>query len=186
MRRSFRRLTYSVRRRQLERDLAEELETHRSLRQSRLEESGMPRDEAAPASRRALGNVTLALEDVHDVWTWRWLEELARDLRHAARLLRRSPGFTAVAVSSLALGIGVNSAMFTVVQSVLQRPLPYAEPERLMMVYSVGSFGPISFRDGTFTEADYVEFRKLDAFSQLAAFSTFPASVTGDGEAIRA
>ena len=185
MRRFFRRLTCSLRRRQLERDLAEELETHRSLRQARLEASGMPRDEAADASRRALGNVQLALEDVHDIWAWRGLEELGRDLRHAVRLLRRSPGVTSVAVLSLALGIGVNSAMFTVVESVLLRPLPYAEPGRLMMVYSVGSFGPISFREGNFTEADYVEFGKLDTFSQLAAISTFPASVTGDGEPIR-
>lgn len=185
MRRFFRRLTYFLHRRQLERDLAEELETHRSLRQARLEESGVPRDEAARASRRALGNLTLAAEDVHDIWVWRWLEELARDLRHAVRLLRRSPGFTSVAVLSLGLGIGVNSAMFTVVESVLLRPLPYDEPDRLMMVYSVGSFGPVRFRDGNFTEADYVELRKLDAFSQLAAFSTSPASVTGDGEPVR-
>ena len=68
MRSFFRRLTSSLRRRQLERDLAEELETHRSLRQESLEESGMPREEAAHASRRALGNVTLAREDIHDIW----------------------------------------------------------------------------------------------------------------------
>jgi len=185
MRRFFLRLRYWVRHRQLERDLAEELETHRSLRQARLEASGMLRDEAAHASRRALGNVTLAVEDVHDIWAWCRLEELARDMSHAVRLLRRTPSFTSVAVLSLALGIGVNSAMFTVVESVLLRPLPYAEPDRLMMAYSVGSFGPISFRDGNFTEADYVEFQRLDAFSQLAAFSTFPASLTGEGEPIR-
>jgi predicted permease len=185
MGRFFRRLTYWVRRRQLERDLAEELETHRSLRQASLEESGAAPDEALQASRRAIGNVSLAVEDVHDVWAWRWLEECGRDLRHAVRLLRRSPGFTLVAVVSLGLGIGVNSAMFTVVESVLLRPLPYAEPDRLMMVYAVGSFGPIKFRDGNFTEADYVEFQKLDTFSQLAAFSEFPASVTGGGEPIR-
>jgi predicted permease len=132
MRTIFRRLMYWTRRRQHERDLAEELETHRSLRQARLEASGLRAREAAQASRRAIGNVTLALEDVRDIWVWRWLRDFNGDLRHGIRLLRRSPSFTSVAVVSLALGIGANTAIFSLLNVVVLRPLPVADPHQLV------------------------------------------------------
>jgi predicted permease len=141
MRRFFHRLTYWLRRAKLERDLAEEIEIHRALRQERLEESGMAPAEASDASRRALGNVTLAREDVRDLWVFRWLDELARDLRHAIRLLRRSSGFTTVAVASLALGIGANTAIFTLVDAVVLKKLPVAQPERLVVLERVNLRG---------------------------------------------
>ena len=134
MRTLFRRLTYWLHRGQLERDLAEELETHRSLRQARLEESGMAADEAAQASRRALGNITLAREDVQEIWVWRRVEELAQDLRHGVRLLRRSPGFTSVAVLSLALGIGGTAAIFSLIDAAILKPLPVNNPDSLVIV----------------------------------------------------
>ena len=79
------RLQYWINRRQRARDLAEELETHRGYRQNDLERSGLPAGDAAAASRRALGNLTLATEDVRDVWIARWFDELGRDLRHGIR-----------------------------------------------------------------------------------------------------
>src|SRR5262245_56923595 len=85
--------------RQFDRDLADEIETHRTLRQGALEASGIPARDAERASRRALGNVTLAREDARAVWVRRWLDDVGRDLRHAARLLRRSPAFTSVAIA---------------------------------------------------------------------------------------
>jgi predicted permease len=137
----FRRLAHWLRREQLERDLAEELETHRSLRQAHLEESGMPAGQAAQASHRALGNITLAHEDVHEIWVWRRLEEVVQDLCHGVRLLRRSPGFTSVAVLSLAVGIGANTAIFTLVDAVVLKTLPVEEPEQLVVLERVNTRG---------------------------------------------
>ena len=141
MRTFFRRLAHWRRRAQLERDLAEELETHRSLRQARLEESGMPARVAASASRRALGNITLVREDVREIWVSRLVEELAQDLRHGVRLLGRSPGFTSIAVLSLALGIGANTAIFTLVDAVVLKTLPVDEPERLVVLERLNARG---------------------------------------------
>jgi len=172
-------------RRRRDEDLEEEIRTHLAMAARDRVDRGEPPDAARAATHREFGNVALTKEITREMWGWRWLERLVQDLRYGVRMARRSPGLTAVAVLSLALGIGVNSAMFTVVESILLRPLPYAAPDRLIMVYSVGSFGPITFRDGNFTEADYVEMLKLDVFSQLAAYAAYPAAVTGGGEPVR-
>jgi predicted permease len=175
----FRRLTYWVHRRQFERDLAEEVETHRSLRQARLEESGLPRNEAVHASRRALGNVTLALEEAHETWGWPVLEHVARDAAYALRSLRRAPGFTAAAVVTLALGIGVNTAIFSVVNGVLLNPLPYPEPDQLVALYSRTADEPRA-------SSSYPNFldwvRDNHSFSDLAAFREDGLNLIGLGQ----
>src|SRR5262245_5933024 len=128
-------------RRQFDRDLAEELETHRSLRQARLEQDGMTANDAARASRRALGNITLAREDARAVWIARWMDEFLRDLRHGGRLLAGSPGFTVVAVLSLALAVGANTAIFSLVDAVILKTLPVERPEQLVILSRVNSRG---------------------------------------------
>ena len=137
MREWFRRLRHLARQAREEADLREELETHRALRQHQLERHGVSADEAAAVSRRMLGNVTLAREDVRDVWMVRWIDHLRQDLRVGSRMLLKHPGLTASAVISLALGFGANSAVFSVVSPIVLDPLPYRDPSRLVMIWSV-------------------------------------------------
>ncbi len=114
-------------RRAAERDVDEELRLHADLESERQRDSGVPEEEALRAARRRLGNATLIRERTRDVWGWRWLDDLGRDVRHAVRALGRSPGLAAAVVLALALGIGANTAMFSVVRGMLIRPLPYPD-----------------------------------------------------------
>jgi predicted permease len=175
-----------IRRSRLESEMDEELRFHLEARADDLARAGMPRGEAERRARIEFGNVEGYKEHCREARGLRGPDELRQDLRYAFRSFRRNPGFAAVAVVTLALGIGANAAMFTLVESVLLRPLPYRDPARLVMVYSVGSFGPFSWRDGALADPDYLELRTLSAFSQLAAFTTFEASLTGAGEPVRA
>jgi predicted permease len=141
MRTLLNRLRRWQRMRQFERDLAEELETHRLLRQSQLEDAGLATREAEAESRRALGNVRLAREDAREVWVLRWLDEALRDLRHGSRLLLRNPGFSMMAVASLAIGIGANTAIFTLIDAVILRPLPVDAPQQLIVLERINTRG---------------------------------------------
>jgi predicted permease len=127
--------------REFDDDLAVEMETHRALRQAQLEAAGLTSREAESASRRALGNITLAKEDARDVWVLRWLAEALRDLRHGSRLLRRNPGFALMAIASLALGIGANTAIFSLVDAVILRALPVDAPQQLIVLERVNTLG---------------------------------------------
>lgn len=115
-------------------DLREEIETHRALRQAALERDGLGSDDATWASRRAIGNVTLAVEDVRDVWITRAVDELWQEIRIAVRGLRKNPVFTLVAIATLALGIGANTALFSIFNGLILRPLPVRDPGRLALL----------------------------------------------------
>ncbi len=122
----WRRLLFPLRRRQFERDLEEEMRFHLDMKAA---ESG------AAAARRKFGNVALLQEDSREAWGWIALEQLCQDLRYAARTTRKNPGFTAIVVLTLALGVGVNTAIFSFVDRLLFRPLPFPQSERLATLY---------------------------------------------------
>ena len=124
----FRRLLFLVRRSRHDADLRDEIETHRALRQAALERDGLAPEEARRASRRAMGNVTLAVEDAREAWAVRAIDQVWQDIRIAVRGLRKNPGFALVAIGTLALGIGANTALFSIFNSLVLRPLPVPRP----------------------------------------------------------
>jgi putative ABC transport system permease protein len=103
--------------------------------------AGMSETEARQAALRLFGNPTVLREQARDTWSWRWLESLARDTRHGIRRLMRTPSFAFTAILVLALGIGANIALFTVVNAVLLKPLPVAHPDRLVRIYEASRDG---------------------------------------------
>jgi predicted permease len=130
----FDRLLHLLRRSRDDADLREEIEAHRAHRQAAFERDGLAPAMAARASRRALGNVTLAIEDARDVWAVRAVDSAWQDVRAALRVLRKSPGFALVAIGTLALGIGANTALFSIFSSLILRPLPVRDPGSLALL----------------------------------------------------
>jgi predicted permease len=125
------------RRKQREQDLERELRSDLELEAEEHRETGLPPEEARYAARRALGNTALVKEDVRAVWGWSTLEQLLQDLRYGARVLRKNLGFALVAILTLAIGIGANTALFTAMDALLWKLLPVHEPERLVTLTGV-------------------------------------------------
>ena len=126
-----------IERRQLERDLSDELRQHLDEKIEALVADGVPREEARRRAHREFGNVTAIEERGREVWRWQLVEDAWADLRYAWRQWRRTPAFTCAALVTLALGIGANTAVFSVVNGVVLRPLPFPAAERLISVQSV-------------------------------------------------
>src|SRR5882724_4485251 len=130
------------RRRQLRDELAEELREHveeKTEQLMRLE--NLPRAEARQAALRAFGNLALLEEESREVWQWSRLESVLTDLKFAFRRLRKSPGFAGTVLLTLAIGIGANTAVYSVVSSVLLKPLPYPDSNQLLLSLSLNAPG---------------------------------------------
>jgi predicted permease len=153
-------------------------------------ERGEKKEEAEHAARREFGNVELVKEVTRDNWGWRWLRDVADDARHGLRVLRKNPGFTAVAVLTLALGIGANTAIFTLIDAVMLKSLPVANPKQL---YRLGDNNNCCVmvgtqNDGSFVLYSYPLYEDLrdhtPEFTELAAFASYLSdlSVRGRGD----
>jgi len=136
----WRRVKALLKRRQLDRDLEDEMRFHLAMREEKMRAAGLDPEEARYASRRRFGNRSSLQEVCREMWTFVWLEDFWQDVRYALRRLGKNPGFTVVVVLTLALGIGASTAVFSVVDPLLFRRLPYPRDEQLV---SVGYLGPV-------------------------------------------
>jgi predicted permease len=172
--RAWHRIQFRWRRERYARELAEELEFHFEQKQAECRRSGIGSESSVDFSRRQMGNMTLAKEECRDMWSFLKFERILQDLRHAARMYAQTPVFTAICILSIALGIGGNAAMFSLVNALLVRPLPYSHPERLVRITGIYPRAAVPF------------FREQSRAMEIAAISAgSEVNLTGQGEASR-
>jgi len=202
-----RKLAFWLRRDQFTDDLREEMELHVELRARKLHSDGIRADLAPNQARRRFGNLTTHYETSAAVWGWSSFERLLQDLRQGVRSLRKAPGFTTVAVLTLAVGLGVNTAIFSLIDAVVLRPLPYPDSGRLVSLYEkTTGQGPANLSssgaklggaaDPARTEvsvANLADYRAARAFDGLAHCQLTSKALTGlaapeqlDGETVSA
>lgn len=164
----------------LDSEFSDELEIHLALLQERYARQGMNPGEARGAAIRQLGGITRVKENVHERRTLPLLETVCQDTSYAIRQLRKSPAFTVAALLTLALGIGANTAIFSVVNAVLLTPLPYRDPDRLVMVWERNLHR--GWPHNIVSAANFLDWREHNhVFTELAIFKTRAFSVSGNG-----
>jgi predicted permease len=177
-----RRLSMLLRRGQFDADLEEEMRLHLELRERERLRAGLTQADARSSARRRFGNPTAIKEISHMTWGWQWFEDLLQDVTYGVRAMLRSPGITIVALLSLALGIGANTAIFSLMDAVMLRSLPVKEPQRLVL-FGNGTDSGIS--DGfpnqdLFSYPFYREIQKKnEVFSEMAAVFSMTNQIHG-------
>src|SRR5438046_452093 len=165
-------------REQGEKDLSDELRDHLERKTEEYRGRGMTQEEARRRARLDLGGIEQTKEKCRDARRVNWIQDFIQDLRYGLRMLRRFPGFTLVAVLSVALGIGANTAVFSVVNTVLLSPLPYSDADRLALV----NYRVMQPRSGSFelTPAAFLELRRANkSFEGIADFTAADFNLSG-------
>ena len=167
-------------RRDRDAEVEREFEAHLALEVEEQQDSGLPPEEARYAARRAFGNTTRIQEDVREIWSAIWVKRFARDVKYAARSLRKSPGFAAVAILTLALGIGANTAIFSAINALMLQPLPFAAADQLVRIYSIqkGMVNTFANPDGP-SALDVRDFaQRSRSFQNMVAYDTWAKNVS--------
>jgi predicted permease len=177
------RLRSLFRRSQVDHELTEELSYHLDQKTDQFVAAGMPADEARHAAFRSMGGLEQRKEQCRDTRKVNWLQDFLQDFRYAASTLCKSPGFTAVAIITLGLGIGANSAIFSVVDAILLRPLPYPEPEGLVRIWE-SSLKYDSSRN-VVNPFNFLDWRdRSQSFESMAAISDATTNLTSHGQPV--
>ncbi|MGH9657210.1 MAG: ABC transporter permease, partial [Bryobacteraceae bacterium] len=177
----FRKLRWLTQRAEKDAELREELQFHLAQEAEQLQEDRLTEDEARWTARRELGNLTRVQENTRAAWGWMRLEQLARDAGYGLRQLRRNSVFSAIAIATLALGIGGITAMFSAFDTILIRPLPYADPDRLVMIWDDMTGEGRSGHSPA--PAEWLEWRRHNTvFTDIAATQPGEATLSGDTE----
>ncbi|MBK5299064.1 MAG: ABC transporter permease, partial [Vicinamibacteria bacterium] len=166
-------------RRRLERDLAEEIQQHLGEKIDELVAGGVPREQAVRQAQREFGKVTLLEERGREVWRWHLVEDAWADLRYAWRQWRRAPAFAIATLVTLALGIGANTAVFTVVNAVVLRPLPFPAADRLVSVQSIDRRSQSA---DSLSYPNFFDFRRnARTLAHIASYRSTDFTLTGRG-----
>src|SRR5260370_27027439 len=161
-------------------DFGAEIEAHIELETERLREQGLTDEDARTAARRAFGNVTKVQERFYESGHWLWWDHFWQDVRFAARMLRKTPGFTVIAILTLAWGVGATTAIFSVVDATLLHPLPYPQPEQLV---SVGDDLPgVGAHDVGMSEPEWQDLQRSGIFEYVSPTWFDENNLTGSSQ----
>jgi len=176
------RLLAVFKKRRLDGELEDEVLAHLELAEHDAMASGLPREEARRAALRSFGGIEQMKEDHRDRRGFRWMENLLRDFRYGMASLVRDPGFAAVTIGVLALGIGANTAMFSIVDAVLLKPLPFPEPERMVRVFEI----PAATKRNPTSTLTYLDWKRLGSiFEALSVLDNTRATISTGGDPAR-
>jgi predicted permease len=164
-------------------DFGAEIEAHIALETERLQEQGLSYEDARTQARRAFGNVTRVQERFYESSRWPAWDQFWQDVRYAARMLRKSPGFSAIAILTIALGIGATTAIFSVVDATLLHPLPYPQPEQLVSV--IDDLPGVGALDVGMSVPEWHDFQRSGIFEYVSPVGGGDVNVTGSSQPTR-